>query len=213
MPRKPETAAAAPSSPALPLFPLNTVLFPGGPLPLRIFETRYVDMVRHCMRHSCPFGVLLIRAGTEVGAAGAVEASEVGTTARIVDFNSMPDGLLGLTCVGERKFKVRKRWQQADGLHLGEIEFAVSDESVELPGEFHHLGELLREVLPELGDLYADIPKQLTDAAWVGYRLAEILPISLAEKQLCLELEDPVARLERLNPLVRRTDVRGERGG
>src|ERR1700716_2112001 len=98
-----------------PLFPLNTVLFPGGPLPLRIFETRYVDMVRHCMRERCAFGVVLIRAGAEVGA--VADTAAVGTTARIVDFNSMPDGLLGITCVGERKLRVLRRWQQDDGLN------------------------------------------------------------------------------------------------
>ena len=103
------------ASPVTPLFPLNTVLFPGGPLPLRIFEARYVDMVRHCMRAHCPFGVVLIRAGWEVGAAGAGEMCAIGTTARIVDFNALPDGLLGITCIGERKFSVSKHWQQDDG--------------------------------------------------------------------------------------------------
>jgi len=189
---------------AAPLFPLNTVLFPGGPLPLRIFETRYLDMVRRCLRERCPFGVVLIQAGSEVGASG--ETGEVGTMARIVDFNALPDGLLGITCVGERKFRLAKRWQQPDGLNLGDIEYIALEERVDLPGEFQHLGELLRKVLPELGDLYSGIPKHFSDASWVGCRLAEILPISLSEKQYCLELDDPVARLARLNPLIRRAE-------
>lgn len=189
----------------IPLFPLNTVLFPGGPLPLRIFETRYVDMVRHCMRERCPFGVVLIRAGSEVGT-GASETTAVGTTARIVDFNALPDGLLGITCLGERKFSVSRHWRQDDGLHVGEVEFAPPEESTDLPFEYDHLGELLRKVLPELGDLYANVPKHFADASWVGCRLAEILPIALSEKQYCLELDDPVARLARLNPLIRRAD-------
>ncbi len=189
-----------------PLFPLNTVLFPGGPLPLRIFETRYVDMVRHCMRQRCPFGVVLIQGGSEVGAAGGGRTSVIGTTARIVDFNSLPDGLLGISCIGERKFRIAKRWQQADGLHLADMEFMELEERIDLPSEFHHLGTLLRVVLPELGDLYADVPKQFADAAWVGYRLAEILPLSLSEKQYCLELDDPVERLERLNPYIRKSE-------
>jgi hypothetical protein len=200
------SANTAVTTSGAPLFPLNTVLFPGGPLPLRIFETRYVDMVRYCMRQRCPFGVVLIRAGSEVGTSGAGDTTEVGTTARIVDFNAMPDGLLGITCIGERKFTVAKRWQQDDGLHRGDIEFAAPEEQVDLPGEFQHLGELLRKVLPELGELYANVPKHFRDAAWVGCRLAEILPISLSEKQYCLELDDPVARLARLNPLIRRTE-------
>jgi uncharacterized protein len=189
-----------------PLFPLNTVLFPGGPLPLRIFETRYVDMVRYCMRERSPFGVVLIRSGMEVGATGAAETCAIGTTARIIDFNSLPDGLLGITCVGERKFSVRKHWQQEDGLHVGEIEFTAPEERTELPLEYEHLGLLLRKVLPELGDLYASVAKHFSDASWVGWRLAEILPIALTEKQYCLELDDPVARLARLDPLIRKSD-------
>jgi Lon protease-like protein len=189
-----------------PLFPLSTVLFPGGPLPLRIFETRYIDMVRRCTRERCSFGVLLIQAGTEVGVGGTSTTSEVGTTARIVDFDSLPDGLLGITCIGESRFSVARRWQQADGLHVGDIEVAGPAPRIELPPEFQHLGELLRKVLPELGELYASVPMDFSDAGWVGYRLAEILPISLADKQYCLELDDPIARLSRLNPLIRRTE-------
>jgi uncharacterized protein len=190
----------------IPLFPLNTVLFPGGPLSLRIFETRYVDMVRHCMREYCPFGVVLIRAGSEVGAAGAGETSAIGTTARIIDFNALPDGLLGITCQGERKFSVAKHWQQEDGLHVAEVEFAAPEEPIDLPPEYDHLGELLRKVLPELGQLYANVPPHYSDASWVGCRLAEILPIALSEKQYCLELDDSIARLARLNPLIRKAE-------
>ena len=162
-------------------------------------------MVRHCMRERCPFGVVLIQAGSEVGP-GANEASAVGTTARIVDFNALPDGLLGITCIGERKFTVSKHWQQDDGLHAADIEFAAPEEPTDLREEYHHLGELLRKVLPELGELYANVPKHFSDASWVGYRLAEILPIALSEKQYCLEVDDPIARLARLNPLIRRAD-------
>lgn len=197
-------SSAASSTAALPLFPLNTVLFPGGPLPLRIFETRYLDMVRHCMRERCPFGVVLIRAGAEVGA--VADTADVGTTARIVDFNPMPDGLLGISCRGERKFRVLRRRQQDDGLNVADIELLAPEERLGLPEEFRHLGVLLRKVLPELGELYADIPPQPDDAAWVGYRLSEILPVSLLEKQRCLEIDDPLVRLARLNPLIRRAE-------
>jgi uncharacterized protein len=192
---------------ALPLFPLNTVLFPGGALPLRIFETRYVDMVRHCMRDGSSFGVVLILTGAEVGAIG--DMAEVGTTARIVDFNPTPDGLLGITCMGDRKFRISKRWQQSDGLNLGDVEYLPSEKSIELPDEYRHLGELLRGILPELaqargGDLYANVVGDFTDAAWVGCRWAEILPLSLADRLGLLELEDPLVRLSKLSPLVRR---------
>jgi len=190
----------------IPLFPLNTVLFPQGPLPLRIFETRYVDMVKFCMREQSPFGVVLIRAGSEVGTSSMGEACAVGTTARIIDFNSLPDGLLGITCRGERKFSVSKHWQQEDGLHVAEVEFIDPEEAVDLPFEYEHLGELLRKVLPELGELYAHVPKHFSNASWVGCRLAEILPIALSEKQYCLELDDPIARLARLSPLIRKAE-------
>src|SRR5262245_56438120 len=114
--------AASENSAEIPLFPLNTVLFPGGPLPLRIFEPRYVDMVRYCMRERAPFGVVLIRAGVEAG--GAVSSTaDVGTSARIVDFFQMPDGLLGLKCLGERKFRVSSRRTQSDGLNMGTVEW------------------------------------------------------------------------------------------
>src|SRR5688572_9527850 len=103
----------------LPLFPLNTVLFPGGPLPRRIFEPRYVDMVRDCMRDSAAFGVVLIRSGQEVGA--VTSAADIGTSARIIDFNSLPDGLLGISCIGEQKFRVESRRVQPDGLNIGTV--------------------------------------------------------------------------------------------
>jgi len=199
----PGTATSAQQA-VMPLFPLNTVLFPGGPLPLRIFETRYVDMVRHCMRERCPFGVVLIHAGAEVGA--VADTAAVGTTARIVDFHPMPDGLLGISCVGEQKFRVLRRWTQSDGLNVADITMLPEDERVALPGEFLHLGDLLRKVLPELGELYAATPMRPDDAGWVGYRLAEILPVSLSEKQQCLQIDDPLVRLARLDPLILRTE-------
>ncbi len=186
------------------LFPLNTVLFPGGPLPLRIFERRYVDMVRHCMREESAFGVILIRAGAEVGA--VTSTADVGTSARIVDFDQLPDGLLGISCIGERKFRVLSRRVQPDGLNLGEIEWTAEEPATELPGEYQHLGQILRKVLPELGDLYRAVPKRFDDASWVGWRLAEMLPLNLSDKQQCLELSDPIARLARLSPLIRRVE-------
>jgi Lon protease-like protein len=186
----------------LPLFPLNTVLFPDGLLPLRIFETRYVDMVGQCMREASPFGVVMIRSGAEVGA--VADTAELGTTARIVDFGKLPDGLLGITCRGERKFRVLKRWQRTDGLNLGDIEYLQLEATLGLPDEYRHLADLLRKVLPELGEPYASMAGNFADASWVGGRLAEILPVSLADKLSLLELDEPLERLARLNQLVRR---------
>jgi len=185
----------------IPLFPLNTVLFPGGPLSLRIFEPRYVDMVRACMRESEPFGVVLIRAGQEAGTVSS--AADVGTAARIIDFDQMPDGLLGITCCGEQRFRVEQRRVQADGLNVGTVTWLAPDPSVLLPPEHAHLGQLLKRVMPQLSEFYQQVPPKYDDAAWVSSRLAEILPIGLPDKQVLLEMEDPVARLDRMAPLIR----------
>jgi Lon protease-like protein len=180
------------------LFPLNIVLFPDGPLPLRIFETRYVDMVRRCMRETQTFGVVLIREGNEVGPA---ETFEVGTLAKIVDFHQLSDGLLGLSCIGQQRFRIHDRSRQADGLNLAEVDWLTPEPRVAVPASHARLPELLKNVLPQLGEVYTDMEMRLDDAAWVGHRLAEILPIPLADKQMCLELDDPLQRLEFLNPL------------
>jgi uncharacterized protein len=180
------------------LFPLNIVLFPGGPLPLRIFETRYVDMVRRCMREGASFGVVLIREGSEVGPA---ETFDVGTLADIVDFHQLSDGLLGLSCVGGQRFRIRSRSRQSDGLNLAEVDRLQPESAVPVPARHSRLAELLKNVLPQLGEVYEGIEMRPDDAAWVGYRLAEILPIPLADKQRVLELDDPIQRLDVLSPL------------
>ena len=180
------------------LFPLNMVLFPSGALPLRIFETRYVDMVRRCMRESQSFGVVLIREGNEVGPA---ETFDVGTLAKIVDFHQLSDGLLGLSCVGEQRFRILNRSRQADGLNLAQVAWVAPEPAVAVPARHARLPELLKSVLPQLGEVYTGIEMRLDDAAWVGHRLAEILPIPLADKQRCLELDDPIQRLDTLSPL------------
>jgi Lon protease-like protein len=169
------------------------VLFPGGPLPLRIFEPRYLDMVRRCLKEHSAFGVVLILAGAEAGAVSAV--ADIGTSARPVDFDTLPDGLLGITCVGERRFRVRRRWQQSDGLNLAEVAFLPEDAPSALPAALAHLGELLREVLPKLGGAYAHVDSHYDDAGWVGNRWAEILPLTGAERLELLLLDDPLARL------------------
>jgi uncharacterized protein len=177
----------------LPLFPLGTVLFPGGPLRLRIFEPRYLDMVRQCLKESRAFGVVLILEGEEAGEVASVAGS--GTTARVVDFDTLPDGLLGIDCVGEQRFRVLRRWQQGDGLNVAEVDYLPDDPPCALPAELAHLGELLREVLPQLGERYAHVVARYEDAGWVGNRWAEVLPLTVAEKQQLLELDDPLARL------------------
>jgi uncharacterized protein len=184
----------------IPLFPLNAVLFPGGPLPLRIFETRYTDMVRRCMREQLPFGVLMIDEGEEAGDVATTAA--IGCSARIADFDTLPDGLLGLSCVGERKFHVQRVWREADGLNMGEVEWIPARPSLPLPAQHARLADTVRRALEELEEHYEHIERRFDDAAWVGNRLAELLPIELAHKQALLELDDPLALLDSLLTLV-----------
>jgi Lon protease-like protein len=180
------------------LFPLNIVLFPEGLLPLRIFETRYVDMVRRCMRGELTFGVVLIREGSEVGPA---ETFDVGTMAKIVDFHQLSDGFLGLSCIGEQRFRIASRRRQSDGLNLAGVGMLDVEDQVAIPKRHERLAELIESVLPQLGEVYRGVTMRLDDAAWVGHRLAEILPIPAAQKQFCLELADPIERLDFLSPL------------
>lgn len=195
----------------IPLFPLNVVLFPGGPLPLRIFEPRYVDMIKRCMREGAPFGVVAISdGGAEAGESVAKSFADIGTSARIVDFDLLEDGLLGIACRGERRFLVREHHRKADGLNVGRIEWIDPEEplpAAALPMIHSPLRELLQRVWPELDEAYAGIEPRFDDAEWVGARLAELLPLSGADKQFLLELTDPLLRLERIAPLLRRKDA------
>jgi Lon protease-like protein len=180
----------------IPLFPLHTVLFPGGPLPLRIFETRYTDMVGRCMREQLPFGVLMIEEGAEAGDVATTAA--VGCGARIVDFGTLSDGLLGISCIGERRFRVQRVWREPDGLNVGAVEWIAPEAALALPQAYARLAATVRRALDELEEPYRHVARHYDDAAWVGNRLAELLPIELADKQALLELEDPLARLEAL---------------
>jgi Lon protease-like protein len=183
----------------IPLFPLGTVLFPAGPLPLRIFETRYIDLVRRCLRDESGFGVVLIREGAEAG--GPAATFDVGTYARIVDFSQQPDGLLGIRAEGERRFRIVERRRARDGLNLADVEWLAEEARQPLPGEFAELAPALDAILTQAGDPYASLERHLDDAAWISGRLAEILPVPAGHKQHCLELDDPVERLRYLRPM------------
>jgi len=188
----------------IPLFPLGVVLFPDGPLPLRIFETRYVDMVRSCLRGDAPFGVVQIRTPAETG--GSAQLYQQGTLARIVDFNPLPDGLLGITCRGSQRFQIIETQRQADGLLMAQVKLLPADTVLALPPDYEHLARLLRGVLPQLGSLYAAADARYDDASWVSCRLAEILPLEPPLKQLLLECTDPLQRLEQLLPWLERDE-------
>jgi len=184
------------------LFPLHTVLFPGGPLPLRIFETRYTDMVRNCMREQQPFGVVLIQEGEEAGPVATT--ATVGCSARIVDFYTLQDGLLGISCVGERKFSVLRVWRAPDGLNVGEVSWLEPEPRITLPEEYAQFGASVQRAVAELAEHYQHVEKHFDDAAWIGARITELIPIGLNEKQVLLELDDPIARLDALLSLVPR---------
>lgn len=185
---------------SIPLFPLNTVLFPQGILPLRIFEPRYLDMIGQCTSEDRGFGVVLIRSGTETGPAPTTEA--VGTLARVQDFEQRPDGLLGITAVGTRRFHLRSRTVRENGLIVGRVEWIEEPEAVPVPEEHSALVDLLRQTLGQLASSGSFLEAHYDDAAWVGYRLAEMLPVQLEAKQALLEIQDPVQRLVKLRSLI-----------
>ena len=185
----------------LPLFPLNTVLFPGGPLPLRIFEPRYLDMVSRCMREQSGFAVVLLGEGEEVSSATSFAAT--GTEARIVDFDRLEGGLLGISCLGRERVRVVEAWREADGLNRGRVLDIAADPVVPVPIDLDWLKDVVARVLPEAGDAYRHVEPR-DDAAWVANRLAELLPLSLSDRQTLLELADPIERLAVLEPAVTR---------
>jgi len=180
------------------------VLFPGGPLPLRVFEPRYIDLVSACTRADNPFGVLLINGGHETGIATTYA---VGTLAKITDFYQGSDGLLGITAMGQQRFRLLSSERQDDGLEVGEVVKIDAETPMPLPDEYRQLREILANVLDELGLLYETQERHYDDAVWVSYRFLEILPIDLAQKQSSLESSDTMARLKLVNELL--DSVRG----
>ena len=187
----------------LPLFPLNTVLFPGGPLPLKIFEPRYLDMLSRCLREQSGFAVVLITEGEETAVTASFAA--IGTEASIVDFDRLDDGLLGISCIGRERVRVLEAWREADGLNRGRVIAIAADPVLPVPTAQAWLGEVVRRVLPDASDVYRHVELR-GDAAWVGNRLAEMLPLSLTDKQALLELTDPLERLPALEPAVSRAE-------
>lgn len=178
----------------VPIFPLNTVLFPGGLLPLRVFETRYMDMTRDCLKHERPFGVCLIREGSEVGAPAAPETT--GCLARIIEWDMQQLGLLHLKTLGSQRFRILESEVGPQGLVTADVELIAQEEALVLPGQFLACACLLQSVVAQQESPIFAQPHEFENAAWVSYRLAEILPVPLAAKQKLLELRDSVARLE-----------------
>jgi Lon protease-like protein len=183
----------------IPIFPLQTVLYPGGPLSLRIFETRYLDMVSRCLKEGQGFGVCLIREGSETGPA---RVHMTGTLACIRDWSSGQDGLLNILARGERRFRIQNQRIQADGLNMAGVEWLPDEPPVPLPEARQELAEILRQIILQVGGPYAGGDAAYGDSGWVGCRLAELLPLSLTQRQYLLELSDPLKRLEIISTLV-----------
>ncbi|MEO7251911.1 MAG: LON peptidase substrate-binding domain-containing protein [Arenimonas sp.] len=185
----------------LALFPLNTVLFPGGELTLRIFEARYLDLVRDCSRSGNGFGVCLILAGEEVGKP-ALPAT-VGCEARIVDFSTSPEGLLVLSVQGARRFRIEHTQVRANGLVVADVSWFDPPAMQSVRAEHQLLAVLLRQILERAGPPHDRIDElHFDDSDWLGWRLAEWLPLSWAERQSLLQESDPHARLQHIVELI-----------
>ncbi len=185
----------------IPLFPLQTVLFPGGWLPLRIFEQRYLSLVRDCTQSDSGFGVCLIAQGKESGEAAVPHA--VGTLASIVDWYTLEDGILGIATRGEARFHAGKANVDHQGLMRARVDWLPEPAPIQLAVEYSVLAQILSRLMERVQHQYKDFtPDNLENAARVGYRLAELLPLDLVEKQSLLELIDPELRLDRLLQLI-----------
>lgn len=182
------------------LFPLQTVLFPGGRLPLRIFEQRYMQMAKGCLRDSTPFGVCLIREGGEVGEPALPE--DLGCTARIVEWDMPQLGLLQVVARGEQRFRIVSRRMQADGLALANIDLLPVEVDAPLDPQSDLCARVLRRIVDAAPAGLVELPPRYASSAWVSARLAELLPLSLASKQRLLEMHDARDRLEVLRRLI-----------
>lgn len=179
----------------IPLFPLSTVLFPGGRLPLRIFEQRYIDMVRDCSANGGRFGVCLLNPAED----NQYRAThlKIGTTAEICDFSTLDDGLLGIVAEGKQKFLIQSTSMRDNGLLMADVETFDEGDQVDVPDQFSVLSMIVGRFMEQMGDNYPDFqPAQLQDAHWLGYRLSELLPLENDEKQVLLQLSDPLERLQ-----------------
>jgi hypothetical protein len=178
----------------VPIFPLSSALFPGGYLPLRIFEPRYLDMVSRCLREDGEFGVCLIEKGREVGQ--PAKPYPVGTLAKIVDWDRGDDGLLHITAQGGARFRLLETSLQSDRLLLGEIELLDEAAAAQVPVRHIGLSELLQQLLDQLRDAIDYPERNFEDAEWVGGRLGELLPVPVEMRQRWLATDDPVLRLD-----------------
>ena len=190
----------------LPLFPLRTVLFPGGLLPLKIFEQRYIEMTKACMRDGTPFGVCMITEGDEVAqpAGAPPEFVNVGTLAKIINFDMPQLGILHVQTHGLSRFEVRAHSVADSGLVVGEVTTIAEEPRHPLPEAYAPLARILALIAAKLGPENFPATTAYDDATWVGYRLAELLPLPLSIKQRMLEVNDAHVRLTAINQFLER---------
>lgn len=193
-----------PRSRTLPLFPLNTVLFPGGWLPLQIFELRYLDMIQRAWREGTPFGVVALLEGREVQRPAADNSGErfaneqfhaIGTLAEVRQLERPQPGLLRVMCQGTQRFRLQRPQRAGNGLWTADVELLPADPVLEVPSDLEATVLSLRAVLDEL-QVAALQPAFVDDCAWVAHRWAELLPLAPSFKQQLLVTESPLLRLE-----------------
>lgn len=178
----------------LPIFPLQAVLFPGGTLPLRVFEARYVDMLAQCYRNDAEFGVNLVVEGAEVSHLAVPHA--VGVSARITAWDDSEPGVLQVVAQGQQRFLIKDVELDAERRLLAHVVWIDEPPEQAVPEGFGKLVELLAAIIADAGDKHFPLPHSIDDAGWVGMRLAAVLPVPMLARQRLLELDDPISRLE-----------------
>lgn len=202
---------------SLPLFPLGTVLFPGGLLPLRIFEVRYLDMISKCHRAGAPFGVVSLTQGAEVRTPGGQEAfSSVGTLATISELETPQPGLMQIRCSGAQRFRITASERLKHGLWVADVQRLDADMRVPVPDDLKNTAEALDKLIQSLqqratdpGQLPLQGPWHFDDCGWVANRWSELLPLPLQLKQRLMELDNPLVRLELISDVLSRTGIAG----
>jgi uncharacterized protein len=187
----------------IPLFPLNAVIFPEGELQLRLFEPRYLDMVSECLRTEGGFGICLIREGEEAGQ--VADFFPMGTYVKVIDWDQMEDGLLGITVKGERRFKVNHTEVQQDNLCLGDVIMLDEDDEL-LPVSYQGFSDLLKEIGNRYELPFINEPERFEEATWVSDRLAELLPFEISAKQSLLEMDSALNRFDYMQALLEKID-------
>lgn len=186
----------------LPLFPLNAVVFPGGRLPLRIFEQRYLDMVKQAIADDTPFGICAIREGAETGAPAVPYT--VGTRVHVTDWDMPQAGILHIDTQAEERFVVRSTRTEPGGLLTGSVEAVSAEPASAIPAELELAVEILRHIIGEYGTAHFPAPHEFDNAVWVGFRLSEVLPLKLSVKQNLLEMNDSAMRLRILTEFLKK---------